>query len=181
MAAGGERSGFLNLGGFVQYTLVADVEHQFLLTAGLRWVAPAGAYEVFQGHGPLHLAPYLTMGKELGKFHVLATAGFQFPAGPGDDSLHAFYADVHLDRQCFGWLYPLVEFNTTTFTKSADIGLTTRRGFFDFGNFEAAGTVVSLAAARTPCSSASGWNSARCTRRSSPASGTSASTGCSSR
>ena len=86
------------------------------------------------------------MGKELGKFHVLATAGFQFPAGPGNDTLHAFYADVHLDRQCFGWLYPLIEFNTTTFTKSADVSLTTRRGFFDFGNFEATGTVVSLAA-----------------------------------
>ena len=28
--------GFLNLGGFVQYTLVADVPNQFLVTGGMR-------------------------------------------------------------------------------------------------------------------------------------------------
>lgn len=38
----GSRAGWLNLGGFVQYTLVQDVEEQFLFTAGLRWEAPRG-------------------------------------------------------------------------------------------------------------------------------------------
>ena len=76
MEAGGSRDGFLNLGGFAQYTLVQDVEDQFLLTGGLRWEAPCGSHEVFQGHGPAHLAPYLTAGKELGEFHVLATTGY---------------------------------------------------------------------------------------------------------
>lgn len=63
---GGEREGWLNLGGFVQYTVIQDVADQFLLTGGLRWEAPAGSHEMFQGHGPLHLAPYLTAGKEFG-------------------------------------------------------------------------------------------------------------------
>jgi hypothetical protein len=144
--AGRERKGWLNIGGFVQYTLVADVEDQFLLTAGLRWVAPAGSHEIFQGHGPLELAPYVTVGKEFGRYHVLATVGYQFPAGPGNDTLKVWYADVHFDRQCFGWLYPLVEFNTNALTKGVDVGLRTRTGFVDFGNFEAAGTVVSMAA-----------------------------------
>jgi hypothetical protein len=143
---GGERKGWMNLGGFFQYTLIEDVENQGILTAGLHWEAPSGSYEVFQGHGPLELAPYVTAGKEFGKFHVLATTGFQFPVGPGDDNLKVWYANVHLDRQCFEWLYPLVEFNTNTLTKSASFGLTTRRGFVDFGNFEATGTVVTLAA-----------------------------------
>jgi hypothetical protein len=140
------REGWLNLGGFFQYTLIANVEKQFLLTAGLRWVAPAGSHEIFQGHGPLELAPYLTIGKEFGKYHLLATTGYLFPAGPGHDTLRSFYVDVHLDRQCFGWLYPLVEFNTSCDTRNANVGLTTRQGFFDFGNFESTGTVVSLAA-----------------------------------
>src|SRR5262249_45618524 len=44
---GGGRDGFLNVGGFVQYTVIADVENQFLATAGLRYVLPIGSYEVF--------------------------------------------------------------------------------------------------------------------------------------
>ena len=44
---------------------------QFLVTGGLRYEVPAGSYEAFQGHGPVHLAPYLTAGKEFGLFHVL--------------------------------------------------------------------------------------------------------------
>src|SRR5262249_22753462 len=68
-----EREGWLNLGGFFQYTIIEDVENQRLLTGGLRWEAPCGSHEIFQGHGPLHLAPYLTAGQEFGKFHVLAT------------------------------------------------------------------------------------------------------------
>jgi hypothetical protein len=143
---GGERKGWLNLGGFFQYTLIEDVEDQFILTAGLRWVAPAGSHEIFQGHGPLELAPYLTAGKEFGKWHVLGSAGYQFPAGPGSDTLKLWYANVHIDRQCFGWLYPLVEFNTNYLTKNADVGLLTRGGYVSFGNYEALGTVVSMAA-----------------------------------
>jgi hypothetical protein len=45
---GGTRSGWLNLGGFVQYTVIEDVADQFLLTGGLRWEAPCGSHEVFQ-------------------------------------------------------------------------------------------------------------------------------------
>jgi len=144
--AGGSRDGFLNVGGFFQYTLIADVQDQFLLTGGLRWEVPCGSYEIFQGHGPVHLAPYLTTGKEFGKFHVLATTGYQFPAGPGNDNSQQFYANIHIDRQTFGWLYPLVEVNSLYHTTSVPFGLPTRRGFIDLGNFEATGNVVSLAA-----------------------------------
>jgi hypothetical protein len=145
-AFGGERKGFLNLGGFAQYTLIEDVPEQFLLTAGLRLEAPAGSTEVFQGHGPVHLAPYLTAGKELGCYHVLATSGYEFPAGSGDDVTRYFYANLHLDRQLFGWFYPLVEFNWTYHTTSVDLNRLTRRGFFDLNNFEASGNILTLAA-----------------------------------
>jgi len=121
------------------------VENQFLLTAGLRWEAPCGSHEVFQGHGPAHLAPYATVGKEFGHFHVLATTGYQFPAGPGDDTSEVFYANVHLDRQVFGWLYPLIEFNCIYHTTSVDFGLPTRRGLIDFDSFEASGNIVTMA------------------------------------
>jgi hypothetical protein len=142
--AGGSRDGWLNLGGFFQYTLIADVQDQFLVTGGLRWEVPCGAYEVFQGHGPVHLAPYLTTGKEFGNLHVLATTGYQFPAGPGNDTTQLFYSNLHIDRQTFGWLYPLVEVNSLYHTTGVDFGLPTRRGFIDLGNFEATGNVVAL-------------------------------------
>jgi hypothetical protein len=141
---GGSRTGFLNIGGFAQYTLIEDVPAQFLLTGGLRWEVPAGSYEVFQGHGPVHLAPYLTAGKEFGEFHVLATTGYQFPAGPGNDTTDLFYANFHFDRRLFGWLYPVVEFNCIYHTTSVSFGLPTRRGFFDLNNFESSGNLVTL-------------------------------------
>jgi hypothetical protein len=143
--AGGDRSGWLNLGGFAQYTLIEDAASQFLLTAGLRVEAPCGSHDIFQGHGPAHLAPYLTAGKGFGDFHVLATAGYYFPAGPGSDNTKLFYADLHLDRRMFGWLYPLVEFNWDYHTTSASIDLPARRGFFNLNTFEASGNILTMA------------------------------------
>jgi len=76
IASGGSRDGFLNLGGFAQYTLIENVPEQFLLTGGVRLEVPCGAHEVFQGYGPAHMAPYLTAGMEFGEYHVLATTGY---------------------------------------------------------------------------------------------------------
>jgi hypothetical protein len=144
--AGGERKGWLNLGGFVQYTLIEDVANQFLLTGGVRWVAPCGSHEVFQGLGPALMAPYVTAGKEFGEFHVLATAAYQFPfAGSGHAETELFYANVHFDRRCFGWLYPLVEFNWTNHTTDVSFGLPTREGLIDLGNFEHTGNLLTMA------------------------------------
>jgi hypothetical protein len=140
------RQGWLNLGGFAQYTLIEDVPHQFLLTVGLRWEAPSGEAEVFQGHGPPDLAPYLTIGKEFGKFHLLATTGYQFPARAGDRETELFYFNAHLDRQCFGWLYPLVEVNWTTHSTSVDVNRPFLQSFFNSGTFEESGNIATLAA-----------------------------------
>jgi hypothetical protein len=93
------------------------------------------------------MAPYLTAGKECGEFHVLATGGYQFPfAGPGKLETDLFYANLHLDRRCFGWLYPLVEFNLSYHTSNVSFGLQTREGLIDFGNFESEGNVLTMAA-----------------------------------
>jgi len=140
------RQGWLNLGGFAQYTLIADVPDQFLLTAGLRWEAPTGEADVFQGHGPAHLAPYATVGKELGEFHFLMTGGYQFPANSARDGLDLFYLNVHLDRRICGWLYPLVEFNCIYHRTGIDLSRPDRPGYFNFGTFESTGNLVALAA-----------------------------------
>jgi hypothetical protein len=141
---GGDRSGWIDVGGFFQYTLIANEEAQSLLTGGLRWVAPCGSHDIFQGHGPAELAPYVTVGKGIGCWHALATAGYQFPAGPGNDTTELFYLNVHLDRQCFGWLYPLVEINWTQHVTSVGIEHPLIRGFFNQSSFEASGNIVVL-------------------------------------
>jgi hypothetical protein len=140
------RQGWLNLGGFAQYTVIEDVPGQFLLTAGLRWEAPTGEAEVFQGHGPAHLAPYLTMGKAFGDLHLLATTGYQLPTQSGFADTRLFYLNAHLDRQFFGWLYPLVELNWIQHSTSVDVSRAFPSDLFNFGTFEASGNILSLAA-----------------------------------
>jgi len=139
------RDGWLNLGGFAQYMVVRDVCNQFFVTAGIRWIAPSGEAEVFQGTGPANLAPYLTLGKEFGEFHVLATTGYEFPVGGGSAPSHNYYANFHLDRRFAGWLYPLVEVNCSHTTTNVALPDGLSRGFFDFGSFETDGTMVTLA------------------------------------
>jgi hypothetical protein len=137
--------GWLNLGGYVQYTLIEDVPDQFLLTGGMRWEAPTGEASVFQGHGPAVLATYLTAGKEYCDFHVLGTFGFQFPAGSGDSDVRLFYGNVHFDRRMFGWLYPVLEFNWTYHESSVNVAFDTPQGFFNFGTFEGSGNILAMA------------------------------------
>jgi hypothetical protein len=141
----GEREGWLNLGGFAQYTLIADVPNQFILTAGLRWEAPSGATQVFQGGAnPPYLAPYLTMGKEFGHWHLLATTGYDFPAGSGQNTTNTFYLNLHIDRQ-IGWLYPLVELNSAYHSSNVDLRLPTRHGVIDLGTFSSTGNLFAAA------------------------------------
>lgn len=100
---------------------------------------------MFQGRGPVYLAPYVTLGKELGYFHVLATAGYEFPAASWSTTANFFYLNAHLDRHCFGWVYPLVELNWIYHTRDTDVDLQTQRGFIDFNNFSSTGNLVTLA------------------------------------
>jgi hypothetical protein len=88
--------------------------------------------------------PYVTTDKEWGEFHVLGTLGYNFPVGSGDVSKRLFYADVHFDRRCFGWLYPLIEFNSSFHTSSVDFSNNSPSGFFDFGTLEGAENTVSM-------------------------------------
>ena len=137
---------WLNLGGYVQATLIADVPNQFLLTAGMRWEAPSGATQVFQGGAtPAYLSPYLTIGKEIGLFHLLATTGYEFPAGSADATTNTFYLNLHIDRK-IGWLCPLIELNGFYHTSNVDITVATpRHGVIDLGTFSSTGNTLTAA------------------------------------
>lgn len=139
------RTGFLNLGGFAQYTLVANEESQTLFTVGTRFEVPSGSSEVFQGRGPAYVSPYVTFGQALGNFHLLATAGYEFPARTGNTELRTFYCNTHLDYQLMDWIYPLAELNYARSNASKDVNLPLAGKFFELSNFEAVGEVLTLA------------------------------------
>jgi hypothetical protein len=139
------RQGWLNIGGFAQYMVYQNSERQAFATLGLRWEAPCGSQEMYQGRGPAYLAPYLTVGKEFGNWHVLAVTGYEFAAERTESSSEFLYCNVHIDRQTFGWLYPLFEVNTTHYTTRYDVAIPTERGYFDYGSFTTSGNVVSMA------------------------------------
>jgi hypothetical protein len=137
--------GWLDIGGYAQYTVIRDVPGQFLATAGMTWTAPSGSTSLFQGTPPVYLGAYGTVGKEFGDFHVLTTVGFEFPAGSGTTTKETFYGTVHLDRRCFGWLYPLVEFNWATPTAHVNLDLPVLQHVFGFDDFSANGRIVTVA------------------------------------
>jgi hypothetical protein len=142
---GRQREGWLDLGGYAQYTLIRDVPDQFLLTAGLQLGFPSGAHQLFQGQPPDIMATYGTLGKEFGNFHVLLTGGYQFPLGSASRETRLFYGDLHLDVRLFGWLYPLVEFNGSYHTTNVDLTRSPLRNFIDIGSFNAQGNILVVA------------------------------------
>ncbi len=143
---GKDRQGFLNVGGFAQYSLIRDVEDQFILSSGLQWKAPWGSYEIFQGKGPVYLTPYFTFGKEFGDFHVLGAAGYIFPTSDSKITTQTFYASLHFDRRVCSWFYPVVEFNGAWNTRNVNLSQgVALPEFFDLDEHFADGSLVTVA------------------------------------
>jgi hypothetical protein len=144
-------TGFLDIALGLKYALVRDVEDQFLVTAGFQYEPQTGESKVFQGQGTGVWTAFLSSGKEFAEFyHVLGNVGYQFPSDPNQNSSF-FYAQLHLDRQVAGWLYPLVELNWYHYTESGDRGLPAAigegDGLLNLGTSGVAGTdLVTIAA-----------------------------------
>lgn len=122
-AGADEEDGWLNVAAGLKYLLIRDVENQFLLSAGFMYELQTGEASVFQSHGSGTLSIFATAGKEFGcRNHFLATVGHVFPMDRTQNS-GFFYTSLHLDREFFGWLYPLVELNWLHYTSSGNRGL----------------------------------------------------------
>lgn len=104
-------AGWLDLAAGLKYTFIRDVEHQFLATGGFMYEIPSGEAKVFQHSGGGLFTFFGTMGKEFGCVnHFVGNFGYQQAVDEAKNSSF-MYAQLHLDRQFFGWLYPLVEMN----------------------------------------------------------------------
>jgi hypothetical protein len=109
--------GLLNISAGLKYVLVRDVERKFLFTVGGQFEPPTGGANVFSGYGNGILGLFAIVGKEFGnKNHFLATVGQNIPMSAQNSGY--FYTSLHLDKQLWGWLYPLVEANWLYYNES---------------------------------------------------------------
>lgn len=120
--AGGNADGWLNIALGLKYAFYRDVENQAIAALGFLYEAPTGSPRAFQGQGNGVWTVFATGGKEFGLTHLLGTFGYQFPLTDGQNS-GFLYGSLHLDRQFFGWLYPLVELNWFTYNQSGNRGI----------------------------------------------------------
>ncbi|MFO0804236.1 MAG: hypothetical protein U0791_14080 [Gemmataceae bacterium] len=117
---GAATNGWLNLAAGLKYTLVRDVENQFLFTAGLMYEIPTGEADALQGHGSGVLTPFVTYGKQFGEhWHLIGNHGYSFGLDQTQNSSF-FYHSLHIDREIGGWFYPLAEFNWFQYTGGGD-------------------------------------------------------------
>lgn len=115
--------GWLNLAAGLKYTLVRDVENQFLVAGGFMFEPQTGEASVFQSHGDGLFTFFGTVGKEFGCVnHVIFNAGYQVPV-TADENSSFFYTQLHFDRQMWGWFYPLLEVNWYHYTAGGERGL----------------------------------------------------------
>ncbi|MBL8822322.1 MAG: hypothetical protein JNJ77_07015 [Planctomycetia bacterium] len=102
--------GWNNLAFGAKYVLIRDVEQQRLLSAAVQLEIPTGEASVFQRPSDGSLTGILTFGQEFWCFwHLLGNAGVRAPLS--NDGSTLLFTQLHLDRELFGWLHPLAEFN----------------------------------------------------------------------
>lgn len=117
------QTGFLDLAAGLKYTLYRDVENQALGTIGFLYEAPTGEANVFQNHGSGVVTVFGVYGQEFGdKWHLVLNQAFQFGLDSKQNSSF-FFTQVHIDKQLFGWLYPLAELNWYQYVNGGDRGL----------------------------------------------------------
>jgi hypothetical protein len=104
------QTGWLNINAGLKYLLIRDVENQTLWSVGATYEPPTGEAKVFQGNHSGFVTAFTTFGQQIDYWHLLLNGGYQ--TGITDrQSSSFFYSQIHVDRQLFGWLYPLAEFN----------------------------------------------------------------------
>lgn len=115
--------GWLNLAAGLKYTLIRDVDNQFLAAGTLMFEPQTGEGKVFQNQGTGVFSVIGTAAKEFGSsVHLLGNMGYQFPVDVSQNSSF-YFLSAHLDKQMFGWLYPLIEMNWYHYLSSGNRGI----------------------------------------------------------
>ncbi len=149
------QNGWANLAFGAKYTFYRDLKLGALATAGLRYEAPSGNTDVFQGqtpvfgthksHGKGVLNPFLSAlwGTEdlgPGDLHFMSYLGMRVPISGYDSTFFdwSLHADYGIDLGAWGKIFPLFEIN---WIQTVDGGrrLPISQEGFDFFNFGSSG------------------------------------------
>ncbi len=112
----GNSSGFMSAPVGFKYTLVRDVQSQFLLTAGSTYFIP-GSNRVYQGFGEGDFHFFLSGGKQFGNAHWISGSGFRIPANSNYGN-QMWYWSNQWDYRLPGNIYPLIGLNWFHFMRS---------------------------------------------------------------
>jgi len=105
------RNGWLNIAAGMKYTFYRDCDRQELMAAGFQYEPPSGTQRVFQGNGSGLVSVFFTAGKQLAdNTHLLFNSACQCGVDRKLNSSFIF-TQLHIDKQLFGWLYPIAELN----------------------------------------------------------------------
>jgi hypothetical protein len=155
--------GWANIAFGAKYNFYKDPKLGALASVGLRYEAPSGNTDVFQGQNAVDgksrgegiLNPFFSAGwgtSDLGPgdLHVLTYVGMRWAIEGYDSSFFdwSLHADYGLDLGAFGTIFPLIETNLITTTDGGRRLPISQEGF-DFFNFGSSGatdhTVMTIA------------------------------------
>ncbi|MFO0929716.1 MAG: hypothetical protein U0736_22290 [Gemmataceae bacterium] len=120
--SGPAQTGLLDVAAGLKYTILRDVENQRLGAVGFMYEMPSGEANVYQNHGAGVWTVFGVYGQEFGCWHVLFNESFQFGQN-ARDNVSFFFTQLHVDRQLFGWLYPVAEVNWFQYVSSGNRGI----------------------------------------------------------
>ena len=113
----GNRTGWSDIGLGLKYVVIRDVENQFLLSGGLIYEATNGSSRVFPGNGDGVWTPYVSIGKQIGSGHLIASSGYHVPGDTAEESQSIYYS-IHYDHPVTSKLSAVAELNGIVYTKS---------------------------------------------------------------
>lgn len=128
--------GFANLAGGFKYALF-DCDN-YITSLGLRYEAPTGEREVFQGLGDGVINPFISSGFVLGNWNFIGSSGLRVRVDEDDSSF--FDANIHTSYK-MGNFYPVAEIGLVNVISEgnrlpiADEG----QDFFNFGSSNSEG------------------------------------------
>jgi hypothetical protein len=142
--ATGNRNGWLDTAVGFKYDVIRDVEKQRLFAVGAMYELPSGEADVFQHNGAGILTLFSSSGQEFWcNWHIVNNTGVNIPMNNAYNS-GVIYSSMHIDRRCFGWLYPLAEVNWFYYYAGGSHGVPSALGegdgLFNFGTNDMSGS-----------------------------------------
>jgi hypothetical protein len=108
--------GWLNIAGGFKYLLIRDDRYDFYLSPAIRYEAPSGAADVYQGEGDGLIIPSVSAAwSPLENLHLIAGVGGQVPLDSTFQSSSVFY-HVYADYQIHPRFTPFVQLSGMSWT-----------------------------------------------------------------